>query len=69
MPDVYLDLKGARERLCRAQVHVKHAEERRWLQEAIDVVDRVGVLEAADRWSRFDEPTLGSDDHSSDVRD
>lgn len=52
---LYLDLKGARERLCRAQMHVQPGH-RQELQEALDLIDRLGVFYAPAQWSRFDEP-------------
>lgn len=52
---VYLDLKGARERLCRAQTHVP-PHWRNDLQVALDRIDVVGSAVCADRWSRFDQP-------------
>lgn len=60
MVDPCLDLKGARERLARAQVSVQNDQERRWIQDALDIVDRVGVLECPG-WSKFDEPTVSDD--------
>lgn len=55
---VYLDLKGARERLCRTQTFVKHDTHRRALQEALDTIDRLGVFYAPQQWSKYDEPLL-----------
>lgn len=55
---LYLDLKGARERLCRAQVHVPT----RWrsdLQIAMDAVDDVGSSVCPDQWSAHDQPEYG----------
>ena len=51
----YLDLKGARERLCRAQVHVP-AHWRSDLQAALDHIDLVGSSVCPSQWSRYDQP-------------
>jgi len=51
---LYLDLKGARERLCRAQVHVPA----HWvsdLQAALDHVDQAGSA-LCPQWSRDNQP-------------
>lgn len=50
---LYLDLLGARERLCRAQTHVP----RHWksdLQVALDHIDEAGSALCPTVWSRFD---------------
>lgn len=52
---LYLDLKGARERLCRTQVVVAPLH-RQWLQEALDHIDALGVFYAPAQWSKYDEP-------------
>lgn len=55
---LYADLHGARERLCRAQVHVAD----HWrgdLQVALDAIDRVGSAQCPSQWSRFDQPEYG----------
>ncbi len=61
--DLYLDLKGARLRLCRAQVEVDvlpHAHAHRGaLQEAIDIIDHVGSF--LPQWSKYDLPPLPED--------
>ena len=52
---LYLDLRGARERLCRAQTHVPH----HWisdLQVALDEIDLAGSALCPEQWSRFDQP-------------
>ena len=52
---LYLDLLGARERLCRAQTHVP----RHWksdLQVALDHIDEAGSALCPTVWSRFDQP-------------
>lgn len=55
-PDrLYLDLKGARERLCRAQVHVP-AHWRDDLDRAVTIVDTVASAVALGQWSRHDQP-------------
>lgn len=51
---LYLDLKGARERLCRAQTHVP----RYWrsdLQAALDHIDQAGSS-LCRQWSKYDQP-------------
>lgn len=54
---LYLDLKGARERLCRAQTVAP-----RWwtsdLQQALDIIDQAGSALAPAQWSRFDQPEV-----------
>lgn len=52
---LYLDLKGARERLCRAQTHVP-AHWKSDLQAALDHVDMAGSSLCPQQWSRFDQP-------------
>lgn len=50
-----LDLIGARERLCRAQVAVP----RHWrsdLQSAIDIIDQAGSAVCPSTWSRYNQP-------------
>lgn len=54
--DFYLDLHGARERLCRAQTFAKPYHSR-VLQGALDSVDAVGST--LPQWSRFDQPPDG----------
>lgn len=52
---LYLDLKGARERLCRAQMLVP----RHWssdLQAALDHIDLCGSAVVPHVWSKFDQP-------------
>lgn len=53
---LYLDLKGARERLCRAQTSVEHEAHREWLQSAIDRIDSIGAF--LPPWSKFDLPEV-----------
>lgn len=56
LPDLlYLDLKGARERLCRAQTNVP-AHWRSDLQAAIGMIDQCGSSVAPDYWSKHDQP-------------
>lgn len=52
---VYLDLKGARERLCRAQVDIP-AYWRSDLDQAVSLIDLVGSSQCPAQWSRFDQP-------------
>ena len=52
---LYLDLLGARERLCRAQVLMPS----RWrsdLDSAVAIIDNVGSSLCPQQWSRFDQP-------------
>lgn len=51
----YLDLKGAREWLCRAQTQVP-AHWKGELGTAINLIDLVGSSVAPAQWSRFDQP-------------
>jgi hypothetical protein len=51
--DYYGDLKGARERLCRAQTHAPSADVL-ILQAALDNIDLVAM--DLPQWSRFDQP-------------
>lgn len=53
---LYLDLKGAWERLCRSQVGLP-ATHGRMLGEAIERVDSVGAYHCP-QWSRFDQPEV-----------
>lgn len=55
---LYLDLLGARERLCRAQMHVP-AHWRSDLQAALDHIDLCASAVVPDVWSRFDQPEGG----------
>lgn len=55
---LYLDLLGARERLCRAQVSVP-AHWRSDLQTALDIIDLAGSSICPEQWSRFDQPEYG----------
>ena len=58
---LYLDLKGARERLCRAQ----QAAPQWWssdLQQALNIVDEAGTALCPQQWSRFDQPEYGNDE-------
>lgn len=54
----YLKLKGARERLCVAQVHVA-APHRRLLDDAIALIDIVGS--SCPQWSQYDQPDVPED--------
>lgn len=58
----YLNLHGARERLCRAQtfMHPQHITE---VQAALDTIDRLGVFYAPQQWSKYDEPPMPEADH------
>lgn len=53
---LYLDLKGARERLCRAQTGMNRADSG-ILQGAIDRIDLVAC--DLPQWSRFDGGRVG----------
>lgn len=55
---LYLDLKGARERLCRAQTNASSAD-RLILGVAIERIDLVGM--DLPQWSRFDQPACPRD--------
>lgn len=57
--EMYLKLKGIRERACRLQVLVEFDQHRDDLQTVADIVDRLGVFYAPAQWSKFDEPGLG----------
>jgi len=59
--EMYLALKGIRERACRLQVLVKHDMHREELQEVADIADRLGVFYAPSQWSRYDEPQVEGD--------
>lgn len=52
---LYLDLKGARERLCRAQMSVP-THWRSDLDTVIRIIDEVGSSVVPESWSRFDQP-------------
>lgn len=52
---LYLDLLGARERLCRAQTHVP-AHWRSDLQVALDHIDEAGSALCPAVWSRYNQP-------------
>ncbi len=52
---LHLDLSSARERLCRAQVHMP-THWRSDLQLAINVIDQVGSAVCPDLWSEHDQP-------------
>lgn len=53
---LYLDLKGARERVCRAQVHfVTETSPRIRLQDAVDAIDQVASIRCP-QWSADDMP-------------
>ena len=56
---LYLDLLGARERLCRAQTHVP-AHWRSDLQAALDHIDEAGSALCPSVWSRFNQPEVPS---------
>lgn len=55
---LYLDLKGARERLCRAQVAMP-SHWRSDLDSAVAIIDNVGSSLCPDQWSRYDQPGMG----------
>lgn len=52
---LYLDLKGALERLCRAQANMP-AWWRSDAQQAIDIVQEIGSAVCAESWSKYDQP-------------
>lgn len=52
---LYLRLKGAREKLCLAQMECDDDVDRAFLGKAIDNIDRVGAANCP-QWSRFDQP-------------
>lgn len=56
----YLDLKGARERLCRAQMHVPD-HWRSDLDTAVRIIDEVGSATCPQQWSVHDQPEYGSE--------
>ena len=49
------DLKGALERLCRAQTHLPD-HWRSDAQQAIDIVKQIGSAVCPDAWSKHDQP-------------
>ena len=51
----YLKLKGAREKLCVAQMHVPQ-HWRSDLDSAIAIIDNVGSSVCPQQWSRHDQP-------------
>ena len=51
------NLRSAREKLCVAQTNVEHYAHKQWLQDALDIIDRIGVMVCPD-WSCFDEPSV-----------
>lgn len=58
--ELYLRLKGAREKLCQAQTllpEVANRHHRRALGFAIREIDRVAVFHCP-QWSRFDVPEM-----------
>lgn len=52
---LYLDLKGARERLCRAQMSVP-TYWRSDLDTVIRIIDEVGSSVVSESWSKSDQP-------------
>lgn len=55
---LYLDLKGALERLCRAQTHLP-SHWRSDAQQAINIVQEIGSAVCSDAWSKYDQPEYG----------
>ena len=55
---LFLDLKGARERLCRAQVNVP-AHWRSDLDSAVAIIDNIGSSLCPAEWSPHDQPEYG----------
>lgn len=62
--ELYLKLKGAREKLCVAQMHVIDPTDSDALGKAIDAIDYVGSQ--LPQWSRFDHPPVPE---SNEVRE
>lgn len=58
MTGLYLDLKGALERLCRAQTHLP-SHWRSDAQQAINIVQEIGSAVCPDTWSKYDQPEYG----------
>ena len=56
--EMYLKLKGIRERACRLQVLVTADAHRADLQTVCDIADRLGVFYAPAQWSSYDLPEL-----------
>ena len=52
---LYLDLKGALERLCRAQTNMP-AWWRADAQQAIVIVEMIGSSVCPEQWSKYDQP-------------
>ena len=52
---LYPDLKGALERLCRAQTNLP-AHWRSDAQNAINIVQEIGSAVCPDQWSKYDQP-------------
>lgn len=61
---LWLDLKGARERLCRAQVSIP-AHWRAELDLAVRCIDLVGSAVCPDQWSIYDQPEWPTSGSSS----
>ena len=59
---LYLDLKGALERLCRAQAHLP-AHWRSDARQAISIVQEIGSAVCPEGWSRYDQPEYQEVDH------
>jgi hypothetical protein len=57
--EMFLKLRGIRDRACRLQVLVEHDAHRADLQAVADIADRLGVFYAPAQWSKYDEPTNG----------
>jgi hypothetical protein len=52
---LYLNLKGARENLCLAQMKVAD-HWRSDVQTALDIIDQVGSSQCPQQWSKYDQP-------------
>lgn len=52
---LYLDLKDALERLCRAQTHLP-VHWRSDAQQAINIVQEIGSAVCPEQWSKYDQP-------------
>jgi hypothetical protein len=60
--EMYLKLKGIRDRACRLQVLVQHQSHRDDLQTVADIADRLGIFYSPAQWSNFDLPTSPLDE-------
>lgn len=56
--EAYLKLKGARENLCLAQMHLVDADDRQEIERAIQRIDSVGSR-CCEAWSVYDHTHQG----------